>query len=148
MKALILLFCLSITLSITAQETKKDTLIFHPSHEVSKSHTPFSDVVEAGNLYFLSGQIGMDHRTRTLVPGGIEAETKQALDNIKDVLEHHNLSLQNVVKCTVILSNIKDFKKFNTIYTKYFPQKPARTTFAAQDLARGAKIEIDCIAVK
>jgi 2-iminobutanoate/2-iminopropanoate deaminase len=82
------------------------------------------------------------------VEGGIKAETIQTLENIKAVLNQHNLKMTDVLKATVILDTISDFSAFNTIYTEYFPQKPARTTFAAQALARGAKIEIEVVAVK
>lgn len=122
--------------------------IFHPSHEPKKQSTPFSDVVQVGNMYFLSGQIGMDHTTRTLVEGGIKEQTTQTLENIKAVLTHHDLKMTQVVKAMVILDNIEDFKAFNEVYTTYFPQKPARTTFAAEALAVGAKIEIEVVAVK
>ena len=97
---------------------------------------------------FLTGQIGKDHKKGNLVEGGIQAETKQTIENIKAVLEHHNLSLDNVVKCTVILSDINDFSAFNEVYIQYFTKKPARTTFAAAGLAANAKIEIDVIAAK
>jgi len=126
----------------------KETIIFHKTHEPKKISAPFSDAVQVGNLYFLSGQVGMNHKTRKLVDGGIESETKQTLENIKAVLAHHEMVMNNVVKCTVILSDINDFAVFNDIYKEYFPNKPARTTFAAKDLAIGAKIEIECIAVK
>ena len=99
-------------------------------------------------MYFLSGQIGMDHATRTLVEGGIEAETRQVLENIKDVLAQHDMTMDNVVKALVVLDDIEDFAAFNAIYTTYLPQKPARTTFAAEALAAGAKIEIEVVAVK
>lgn len=121
---------------------------FHKSHEPKKAQAPFSDVVEANGFLFLAGQVGMNHTTRTLVEGGIEAETKQCIENIKDVLAQHNSSLDRVVKCTVILRDINDFEAFNEIYKTYFPNKPARTTFAASGLAVGANIEIDVIAVK
>lgn len=120
---------------------------FNPSHYPKKSSAPFSDVVAANGFLFLSGQIGMNHHTRTLVDGGIQEETKQAIENIKEVLALHGVSLNEVVKCTVILSDINDFKAFNEMYVRYFPNKPARTTFAASGLAVNAKIEIDCIAV-
>ncbi len=122
--------------------------IFHKSHELKKNNTPFSDIVEVGNMFFLSGQIGMDHTTRKLVEGGIKQETIQTLENIKEVLQHHNLEMKDVVKATVVLADIEDFAAFNTIYKEYFPQKPARTTFAVKGLARNAKIEIECIAVR
>lgn len=129
-----------------AQE--KTEIIFHKSHEVKKQSAPFSDAVQAGNLFFLAGQIGMDHSSRTLVQGGIKAETEQVIKNIEAVLKQHNMTLNNVVKCTVILSTMEDFAAFNEVYTQYFTKKPARTTFAASGLARNAKIEIETIAIR
>jgi 2-iminobutanoate/2-iminopropanoate deaminase len=123
-------------------------VVFHPSHEARKKDAPFSDAVQVGNLFFLSGQVGIDGNTRKLVEGGITAETKQVLENIKAVLEQHQLSMKDVVKCTVILADINDFQAFNEVYKTYFPNKPARTTFAASGLAVGALIEIECIAAK
>ncbi len=131
----------------SCKENKQD-LIFHKSHEPKKQQAPFSDVVETNDFLFLAGQVGMDHTTRTLVKGGIEAETKQCIENIKDVLMQHGSSLERVVKCTVILKDINDFAAFNKVYKTYFPNKPARTTFAASGLAVNASIEIDVIAVK
>lgn len=139
---LILLLCIS------CFGTKETDVIFYKSHEPKKVNAPFSDAVQVGNLLFLSGQVGMDHTTRQLVTGGIEPETKQTLENIKAVLAHHDLGMESVVKTTVILKDIKDFKTFNNIYKQYLPQKPARTTFAAKELAVGASIEIECVAVK
>jgi len=130
----------------TTNEVEK--VIFYKSHEPKKADAPFSDAVQVENLFFLSGQIGMNHTTRTLVSGGIKTETRQTLENIKEVLAQHNLLMSDVVKVTVILDNIEDFSTFNEIYKSYFPQKPARTTFAAEALARGAKIEIEVVAVK
>ncbi|WP_297763733.1 Rid family detoxifying hydrolase [uncultured Muriicola sp.] len=146
----IMLFSLAILIVslqvVQAQETSG--ILFHKSHEIKKQSAPFSDAVEVGNLFFLAGQIGMDHSTRTMVVGGLMAETEQAIQNIRDVLQHHGLTLDQVVKCTVILSTMDDFAAFNEVYTKYFTKKPARTTFAAAGLARNAKIEIDVIAAK
>ena len=129
-------------------DTSKTKIKFHESHETSRLNAPFSDAVETKDFLFLAGQIGKDHNKGSLVKGGITAETKQAIENIKAVLQHHNLTLHNVVKCTVILNNIEDFKAFNAVYTQYFVNKPARTTFAAQHLAANASIEIDVIAEK
>jgi 2-iminobutanoate/2-iminopropanoate deaminase len=126
----------------------KTAPIFHSSHEPKKQDAPFSDAVQVGNVFYLSGQIGMDHKTRTLVKGGIEAETHQTLKNIEAVLRQHKLELTDVIKATVILDTIGDFAAFNQIYKTYLPQKPARTTFAAEALARGAKIEIEVMAVR
>lgn len=123
-------------------------ITFHKSHEPTRQNTPFSDAVETDDFLFLAGQIGRDHTKGALVEGGIQAETKQVIENIKAVLEHHDLSLDNVVKCTVILADINDFSLFNQVYTTYFTKKPARTTFAAAGLAANAKIEIEVIAAK
>lgn len=140
--------CLFILLSFQSCNDSKSKISFHKSHEPNRANVPFSDAVETENLLFLTGQIGKNHKTGELISGGIEAETKQVIENIKAVLAHHNLSLDNVVKCTVILEDINDFKAFNSVYTKYFTKKPARTTFAASALAGGAHIEIDVIAAK
>jgi len=114
----------------------------------ARATAPFSEAVQAGNLFFLAGQIGMDRAAGKLADGGVKGETEQAIKNIQGVLKYHGLTLDNVVKCTVILSDINDFKAFNEVYVKYFTKKPARTTYAAAGLAVGAKIEIDVIAVK
>ncbi|GEQ87147.1 endoribonuclease [Patiriisocius marinistellae] len=123
-------------------------IIFHRSHEAKKKEAPFSDVVQVGNTFYLSGQIGINHKTRELVDGGIVVETTQTLENIKAVLNQHHLEMTDVIKVMVVLDEIEDFAIFNKIYETYFPQKPARTTFAVQDLAKGAKIEIEVIAFK
>lgn len=150
-----LIVALSISALITLFSCKKSEeikdqseVIFHKTHEPKKSAAPFSDIVQVGNMYFLSGQIGMDHSVRKLVDGGIKAETQQTLENIKAVLEQHDMDMSNVIKALVILDDIEDFAAFNAIYSEYLPQKPARTTFAAEALAAGAKIEIEVVAVK
>ena len=132
----------------TPETAVSNTPEFHASHLVSRQNTPFSDAVQVGNTFYLSGQIGRDHAAGKLVEGGIEAETRQTLENIKAVLNHHGMDMSNVVKALVILDDIEDFAAFNAIYTTYLPQKPARTTFAAEALAAGAKIEIEVVAVK
>ena len=133
---------------LSCDHTNNKYPIFHSSHEESRSEAPFSDVVETRDLLFLSGQIGKDHETGKLVKGGIKAETEQTILNIKDVLQHHHLDLDHVVKCTVILRNIDDFSEFNDVYSRYFKRKPARTTFSAAGLAAGASIEIEVVAAK
>lgn len=148
MKCFFSLCCLLFIINFQSCENSKSEIIFHNSHEPSRANVPFSDSVETEDLLFLTGQIGKDHKKGQLVSGGIKAETKQVIENIKDVLTHHNLSLDNVVKCTVILKDIDDFSEFNSVYTTYFTKKPARTTFAASGLAGGASIEIDVIAAK
>jgi 2-iminobutanoate/2-iminopropanoate deaminase len=120
----------------------------HKSHEKSRQNVPFSDAVQVNNLYFLTGQIGKNHNTGKIVKGGIKAETAQTIKNIEAVLNHHQLDLKDVVKCTVILAKIEDFSEMNTIYRTFFTDNlPARTTFAA-NLVAGAKIEIEVVAAK
>ena len=131
---------------LNAQDTK--SIIFHPSHEPLKATAPYSDVVEYGNMYFLAGQIGMDHSTRTLVKGGIKAEAKRAILNIREVLEQHDLTLDHVVKCLVVLRSMDDFQAFNEVYTQYFTKKPARTTFAASGIAGNGSVEIEVMAIR
>lgn len=131
-----------------ANEKQETEITFHKSHEPTRQNTPFSDAVETEDFLFLAGQIGRDHAKGKLVEGGITTETKQVIENIKAILKHHNLSLNNVVKCTVILADINDFSAFNEVYKTYFTKKPARTTFAAAGLAGNAKIEIEVIVAK
>lgn len=142
------IFLLLIVLILSAcQQVKTErSVTFHSSHWPRKADAPFSDAVAVGDLFFLSGQLGIDDATRQLVSGGIVPETRQTLENIKAILNHHDMTLRDVVKCLVILSDIDDFAAFNDVYKTYLPQKPARTTFAASGLAINAKIEIECVA--
>jgi len=139
---------LLLTLIILSCNNPSKEITFHPSHLEQKKNAPFSDVVETNDFLFLAGQIGFDYAKNELASGGVQAETKQAIENIKAVLAHHGQSLDDVVKCTVILSDINNFSAFNEIYTQYFTKKPARTTFAAAGLARNSKVEIEVLAVK
>lgn len=107
----------------------------------------FSPAVRVGNLLFLSGQIGTDTANR-VVAGGLQAEARQALNNIKSTLERYGSSMDRVVKCTVFLADIRDYNDFNEIYASYFrARKPARSALAATGLALGARVEIECIGV-
>lgn len=115
----------------------------------ANSPLPFSEAVKVGDTLILSGQIGFSPTLKKLVEGGLEAETRQTLDNIKATLARYDYSMKDVVKCTVILADIKDFAQFNGIYKEYFAYPyPARTTFAASGLALNAQIEIECLAAK
>lgn len=109
---------------------------------------PFSPAVRAGDLLFLSGQIGIRPGTLELVPGGVRPETRQTLENIRAVLEHAGSSMDRVVKCTVFLADIEDWPAINEVYRTFFPtDPPARSAVAGSGLALGARVEIECIAL-
>jgi 2-iminobutanoate/2-iminopropanoate deaminase len=109
---------------------------------------PFSSAVRVGNMLYLSGQIGIAPGGNAPVPGGIEPETRQTVENIKAVLEYAGSSLERVVKCTVFLRDIADYAAMNAVYASFFPKDPpARSTMAASGLARGAAVEIECLAL-
>jgi reactive intermediate/imine deaminase len=108
---------------------------------------PFSSAVRVGNVLYLSGAIGVLPGTRQLVDTGVVKQTQQTLDNIKAVLLYAGSSMERVFKCTVFLTNIRDFDQMNSVYTTYFPKDPpARSTVAGSGLALGARVEIECLA--
>jgi reactive intermediate/imine deaminase len=107
-------------------------------------HLPFSEAVRVGDMLWLSGQIGTDS-SGGVVPGGIVAETAQAMENIRRVLERHGSALDRVVKCLVMLADMSEWEAMNEIYRRYFPNRlPARSAFGATGLALGARLEIEC----
>jgi 2-iminobutanoate/2-iminopropanoate deaminase len=108
---------------------------------------PFSAAVRHGDTLYLSGQIGVLPGTMGLVEGGMEPESKQALANIRSVLESHGATTSDVVKCTVMLADISEWEAFNELYQRFFSKPyPARSAFGASGLALGARVEIECIA--
>jgi 2-iminobutanoate/2-iminopropanoate deaminase len=114
----------------------------------SSADLPFSEAVRVGDWLILSGQIGIDPETGALPPGGIKAETKQTMENIKRTLEKYGASMDHVVKCTVMLADISEWGDMNEVYVTYFPDhKPARSAFGASGLAMGARLEIECWAI-
>lgn len=122
-------------------------IVFDRSAETAAADLPFSDAVRAGDLLFLSGQLGVRPGERQLVPGGIEAETAQILDNVRAILARNGASLEQVVKCTAFLADMSEWAQMNAVYRRYFTsQLPARSAFGAAGLAYGARIELECIA--
>jgi len=112
-----------------------------------KAIGPYSVASCFGNLVFSAGQIGLDPRTGELVPGGIEAQTRQVLSNLQAVLEAAGSSLERVLKTTVFLQDMNDFARMNAVYAEFFQENyPARSTVQAAGLPKGAAVEIEAVA--
>jgi 2-iminobutanoate/2-iminopropanoate deaminase len=110
------------------------------------SSLPFSAAVRVGHMLYLSGQIGTDS-TGKLVTGGIGAETRQTMENIRAVLEQNGGSMDRVVKCMVMLADMSEWGAMNRVYVTYFPRHlPARSAMGASGLALNARVEIECVA--
>ena len=111
---------------------------------INGQRLPFSSAVRVGDMLYLSGQIG--NRPDGTLPEGIEAQSRQVMDNIGGVLKLAGLGYGNVVKCTVMIDDIKQWGDFNKVYVTYFPDGkfPARSAFGADGLAMGALIEVEC----
>lgn len=109
---------------------------------------PYSQAIRSGNLLFCAGQIPLDPKTGQLVTGDIATQTKRVLDNVAAVLKAENLSFHQVVKTTIFLIDMNDFQSVNEVYATYFRENPpARSTVAVAALPKGAKVEIEVIAV-
>jgi reactive intermediate/imine deaminase len=120
---------------------------FLSSPGAAEHSLPFSEAVRAGDFLVLSGQIGNVPGKLELVPGGIGPEAAQALDNIQAILDRHGASMDDVVKCTVFLADMREWPAFNEVYRKYFPRHfPARSALAASGLVLGARVELECTA--
>ena len=109
---------------------------------------PYSQAVRVQNMVFTAGQIGLDPATMEIVSGGVEAETRQVLNNLKQVLEAADSGLEYVVKTTVFLRDMSDFPKMNAVYGEFFSENPpARSTVAVATLPKNVAVEIDAIAL-
>jgi 2-iminobutanoate/2-iminopropanoate deaminase len=108
---------------------------------------PYSQAILSGSDLYCSGQIPLDPATGNVVEGDISMQTERVLQNLGNVLHAAGFGFEDVVKTTIFLADMGDFAAVNAVYEKYFGQsKPARSTFAAAGLPKGARIEIDCIA--
>jgi reactive intermediate/imine deaminase len=119
-----------------------------PRYTAGNPALPFCEAVRVGDVLYLSGQIGSPaHDPLHLVAGGIEAETRQALENVRDVLKRAGVGLDSVFKCTVMLADMKEWEAMNRAYLAAFEgHKPARSSFGTSGLALGARVEIECVA--
>lgn len=107
---------------------------------------PYSQAVRVGDFVFTSGQLGLDPQTKQLVEG-VQAQTRQALINLKAILESQGLTLDHVVKTTVFLQNMGDFAAMNEVYATFFPSNPpARSTVEVAKLPLGGLVEVEAIA--
>jgi 2-iminobutanoate/2-iminopropanoate deaminase len=110
---------------------------------------PYSQAIEQQGWVFCSGQIGLDPKSGTLVAGGVEAETRRALENLRAVLAEAGLGFHDIVKTTIFLADLGDFEVVNRIYGEHFSAPyPARSTVQAAALPRKARVEIEAIAIK
>jgi 2-iminobutanoate/2-iminopropanoate deaminase len=117
------------------------------THAAPSAIGPYSQAVVDGDLIFCSGQIGIDPASRRIVDGGIEAETRRVLENLREVLTAAGLTLAHVVKTTVFLVSLADFETVNRIYGEHFEAPyPARSTVQVSALPRHARVEIEAIA--
>jgi len=108
---------------------------------------PYSQAIAYGDMIYTSGQIGLDPTAGTLVEGGIEAQTKQALENVRSILTAHGSDMGKVVKVTIYMTDLTDFDTVNTIYAGYFTGNyPARSCVQVSALPKGALIEIEAVA--
>ena len=113
-----------------------------------KAIGPYSQAIRTDAMIYTAGQIGLDPATMEIVAGGVEEQTRQALANLKNILEASGSSLEHVVKTLVFLQDMADFPKMNAIYTEYFPENPpARSTVQVAALPKGALVEIEAIAL-
>ena len=127
---------------------KNPAIEFLNSGKVLPDDLPFSEAVRVGNTLYLSGQMGIVPGTMRMAPGGVRDQVRQTMENIKTSLEAHGATMQNIVKCTVMLADISDWPAFNEVYRTYFEEGryPARSAFGANALALGARLEIECVA--
>ncbi len=110
---------------------------------------PYSQAIEHAGTIYVSGQLPIDPATGAFPEGGIEAQTRQSLQNIRSILEEAGSGMDKVVKTTVFLADMGDFAAMNGVYAEFFSAPyPARCAFAVKALPKGAMVEIDCVAVK
>jgi 2-iminobutanoate/2-iminopropanoate deaminase len=117
------------------------------THAAPAAVGPYSQAIEQDGWIFCSGQIGLEAGSGKLVEGGIEAQTRRVLENLREVLDAAGAGLRDVVKTTIFLTDLGDFEIVNRIYSEHFEQPyPARSTVQAPALPRGARVEIEAIA--
>ncbi len=110
---------------------------------------PYSQAVTAGNMTFVSGQLPIDPATGEFAGADIATQTRQALTNIRSILAEGGMTMDNVVKTTVLMSDLSEFAAMNAVYAEFFSEPfPARAAYQVAGVPKGAKVEIEAIAVK
>lgn len=141
------LFFVATLLAGCAHDGHRAKVQHHPNPGDPEGRLPFADAVRAGGLLFQSGKLGIEPGTLKLVPGGIQPETRQTMEHIKEGFARYGVGMDRVVKCTVFLADMKEWAAMNEVYVTYFPGgKPARSALGVNGLALGARVEIECIA--
>lgn len=121
--------------------------VIHTDH-APKAIGPYSQAIRVGELIYTAGQIPLSPETGAVVEGGIEVQTRQVLNNLARVLEAAGSDLSRVVKTTVFMQDLGEFAAMNTVYAEFFTaHPPARSTVQVAALPRGAKVEIECVAI-
>jgi 2-iminobutanoate/2-iminopropanoate deaminase len=125
---------------------EESTVHFYNSPAAAAAKLPFSQAVRVGDILYLSGNLGNVPGTMGLVPGGMEAEARQTMENIGAILKANDLSFDDVFKCTVMIADMAQWGAFNKVYVTYFKpgRLPARSAFGANGLALGAQVELEC----
>ena len=144
------LFSLALaTLFLFGCQATAPVVTHYVSPNTTKMNLPFSDAVIVDNMIYLSGVLGNKPGSFELVEGGIRAEAKQTMANIKVALAANGATMDDIIKCRVFIADIKEWGIFNEEYVKFFPnKKPARSALGANGLALGAKVEVECMACK
>ena len=119
------------------------------TNKAPKAIGPYSQAIEANGLVITSGQLPIDPATGEFAPGGIKEQTRQSLTNAKAILEEAGISMANVMKTTVFLSDMNNFAAMNEVYAEFFSEPfPARSAIAVKTLPKNALVEVECIAAK
>ena len=127
--------------------TKQHGTTIVSSPNAPKAVGPYSQAVKIQNLVYTAGQVGFEPASMEIAPGGVQAQTRQALNNLKNILAAAETSLAQVLKTTVFLTDMADFAAMNAVYSEFFPENPpARSTIAVVGLPKGALVEIEAVA--
>lgn len=144
MKIFPILLLIFLSNSVTAAEIE----VFG-TEETRRENLPFSEAVAVGDLLFVSGQIGRKPGEKNLVPGGVQAETSQAMQNIITILKKYGSGVNKIAKCTIFLRDMAEWGAMNVAYLEALgDHRPARSALGASGLALGGSVEIECIAAR